>query len=209
MSENNPRKTNTSPLSENAAGGRTSSTLRAEATDVPWVISRALNAEGDLHIELAQRYPNQPLMSLFSARSVGGRIPRHLTTLSTQDGAAHLTFEIDPGTSYMSCAYTLSSMLTLRFDLANLSDLDRAQWLEQIRQGKERATILWGKMRWRSDYLVWSQKRHYANVYAFSPRQIEAAARLSPDVSTKLIAWLGQYWITAPSSAPNAERADW
>ena len=212
MSENNPRKMNTGTLSDSAVVGRTTgsiNTMRAEATDVPWVISRALNAEGDLHVELAQRYPNQPLMSLITPRSVGGRIPRQLATLSTQDGAAHLTFEIDPGTYVMSCAYTISSMLTLRFDLANLSDLDRTQWLEQVRQGQERTTILWGKMRWRSDYMVWSQKRHYANIYAFSPRQIEAAARLSPDVVTRLIDWLARYWLPSPSQSEGNESAEW
>lgn len=193
MSESNMRK------SADMAGRATGSlnTVRAEAADVPWVISRALNAEGDLHMELAQRYPNQPLMSLITTRSIGGRIPRYLAILSTQDGAAHLTFEIDPGTTMMSCAYTLASMLTLRFELNTLSDLDRMQWLEQLRQGQERTTILWGKMRWRSDYLVWSHKRHYANIYAFSPRQFEAAARVSPEVSGKLIEWLSKYWVPA------------
>jgi hypothetical protein len=212
MSENNPRKMNTGTLGDSAVVGRTTgsiNTMRAEATDVPWVISRALNAEGDLHSELAQRYPNQPLMSLFSPRSVGGRIPRQLATLATQDGAAHLTFEIDPGTYTLSCAYTISSMLTLRFDLATLGDLDRTQWLEQVRQGQERTTILWGKMRWRSDYLVWSQKRHYANVYAFSPRQIEAAARLSPEVCSKLIEWLGRHWLPTQAQSDNSDSVEW
>jgi hypothetical protein len=206
MGENNPRK-NTAP-NESVVVGRTTATLRGEASDVPWVISRALNAEGDLHAELAARYPNQPLMSLFSARSVGGRIPRQLAILSTQDGAAHLTFEIDPQSHAMQCAYTIQSMLTLRFDLAALSDLDRSQWLEQMRQAQERTTILWGKMRWRSDYMVWSQKRYFTNVYAFSPQHIEAAARLSADVHSQLIRWLFRYWMAAAQeTAP--DEAGW
>jgi hypothetical protein len=148
-------------------------------------------------------------MSQLSARSVRGRIPREIAALATQDGAAHLTFEIDPTTYTLSCAYTLASMLTLRFDLVNLSDLDRRQWLEQVRQGQERPTILWGKNRWRSDYIVWSHKRHYTNIYAFSPKQIEAGARLSPEIVGKLLDWLTGYWLAVPQAADEGESAEW
>jgi hypothetical protein len=192
-----------------------SGSLRADIHDMPWVVSRLLNGEGDLHTDLAQRYPNQPLMSLFSTQHVGGRLPRAQAVLSVQDGSASMTFEIDMTTRALTCTFTLYSMLSLQFDLASLNDGDRAQWLDHISQRPERPLILWSKNRWRSDYLVWSRRQHYTNVYAFSPLHIEAAARLTSDVMNKLMAWLAESWgvtreqaaATAPEAAPAAVSA--
>jgi hypothetical protein len=180
---------------------------------MPWVISRLLNGEGDLHSDLAQRYPNQPLMSLFSTHQVGGRVPRAQALLSVQDGSASLTFEIDTTTRALTSTFTLYSMLSLQFDLANLNDGDRVQWLDHISQRPERPLILWSKNRWRSDYLIWSRRQHYTNLYAFSPLHIEAATRLTSDVMNKLMMWLAESWgvtrdqpaAPAPEAAPAAE----
>jgi hypothetical protein len=154
-----------------------------------------LHGDGDLHTELAQRYPNQPLMSLFSSR-FSETSPQHgFATLSTQDGWASIIVEVDGSTYNTMFAFSMASMLTLRFDLVSLSDLDRSQWLEQVARGQQKVNILWGRLRWRSDYMIWSQRQHYTNVYAFSQQHhIEAAARLTPDVTKALIEWLGARW---------------
>ena len=181
------------------------STVRSEAVDVPWHINRALSGEGDLHTDLAHRYPNQPLMSLFSTRVIDGRVPRSIASLSSQDGAASLYFEIDLHSRALQCAYTLASMLTLRFDLAHLSELDCAGWLEQMRQGQERPKLLWGKQRWRADYLIWSVREHYTNLYAFSPMHVEAAARLTPTLTKRLVLWMTETWNLAPTEKPTPD----
>jgi hypothetical protein len=178
------------------------------SSEIPWFISNALYGEGDLHQELAARYPNQPLMSLFSTREIGGRASRSLATLSTQDGAASLTFEIDPNGRGLQCAYSISSMLTLGFDLTHLTAQDCAGWLEQMGQDSERPLILWGKNRWRTDYMIWSIKPHYANLYAFSPFHSEAAARLTPELARRLLGWIATGWGIA-NDEPTARIGGW
>ncbi|MDX2140771.1 MAG: hypothetical protein SF123_21990 [Chloroflexota bacterium] len=191
------------------SSSRTSNTgsLRADAHDMPWVVSRLLNGESDLHTDLAQRYPNQPLMSLFSTHQIGGRLPRAQAVLSVQDGSASLTFEIDVSTRALMCTFTLYSMLSLQFDLASLNDGDRTQWLDHISQRPERPLILWSKNRWRSDYLVWSRRQHFTNLYAFSPLHIEAAARLTSDVMNRLMMWLAESWGVTREQATAQEAA--
>jgi hypothetical protein len=185
------------------------STVRSETVDVPWHISRALSGEGDLHTDLAQRYPNQPLMSLFSTRTIEGRSPRAIASLAAQDGSASLHVEIDPNSRALQCAYTLGSMLTLRFDLAHLSELDCVGWVEQMRQGQDRPTLLWGKQRWRADYLIWSVREHYTNLYAFSPLHIEAAARLTPTLTKRLVLWMTEHWHIGQATERGTTEAGW
>jgi hypothetical protein len=179
------------------------------SSEIPWFISNALYGEGDLHHELAQRYPNQPLMSLFNTREISGRSGRALAILSTQDSAASLTFEIDSNGRGLQCAYSISSMLTLSFDLTHLTQQDCTGWLEQMGQENERPIILWGKHRWRSDYMVWSIKPHYANLYAFSPLHTEAAARLTPELTQRLLGWIAKWWNVTPPDESTSRVGGW
>lgn len=176
-----------------------------ESLDVPWFVRQFLNGEGDLHSELAQRYPNQPLLSLIHVRNLTGG--RGIASLSAQDGAASLIVEIDLTSHSAQFSYTLASMLTLRFDLVNLTDADRGQWLEQMASVSDRAHILWGKLRWRADYMIWSRRQHYTNVYAFSAHHTEAVVRLTPDVARVLIDWMQQHWSSQPQDNSAASSA--
>lgn len=207
------RKTSSQPDSTVSARTnleRSSQSLRTDSLDVPWMVSQFLHGDGDLHTELAQRYPNQPLMSLFSSR-FSETSPQHgFATLSTQDGWASIIVEVDGSTYNTTFAFSMASMLTLRFDLVSLSDLDRSQWLEQVARGQQKVNILWGRLRWRSDYMIWSQRQHYTNVYAFSQQHhIEAAARLTPDVTKALVEWLGARWQPQPSQDEGELSVSW
>ncbi|MCA9911689.1 MAG: hypothetical protein KC519_23700, partial [Anaerolineae bacterium] len=142
-----------STIASRAGLDRSSQSVRLDGQGVPWMVSQFLHGSGDLHAELAQRYPNQPLMSLFSSHISDSSPQRGLATLATQDGSASVMIEVDLSTSNTEFAFSLASMLTLRFDLVSLSDLDRSQWLEQVQRGHQKVNILWGKMRWRSDYM--------------------------------------------------------
>ncbi|MBE0689176.1 MAG: hypothetical protein IH587_03525, partial [Anaerolineae bacterium] len=117
---------------------RSSQSLRPDGHDVPWMVSQFLHGDGDLHTELAERYPNQPLMSLFSSRLSDTSPQRGLATLSTQDGGASVMVDVDLSTHNIEFAFSVASMLTLRFNLVSLSDLDRSQWLEQVQRGQQR-----------------------------------------------------------------------
>ncbi len=181
---------------------------RVEGSDAPWPIQQLWRGDGDLHTELAARYPNQPLLSLFSTRVLNERPRRELAALMAQDGAAHLLFEIDSGAHQMQVVYTLASMLSLRFDLSMLTDRDRAQWLEQVMRGGSRVTVLWGAKRWKQDYMIWSQRPYFTNVYAFSAHHVEAAARLTHDAAAELLRWLGRVWqpeTAAPEPPPSPD----
>ncbi|MCC6615958.1 MAG: hypothetical protein IT320_20980 [Anaerolineae bacterium] len=202
------RKAPSQPDSTVAA--RSSQSVRLDGHDVPWMVSQFLHGSGDLHAELAERYPNQPLMSLFSSRISDTSPRRGLATLATQDGSASVMIEVDLSTYNTEFAFSLASMLTLRFSLVSLSDLDRSQWLEQVQRGHQKVNILWGKMRWRSDYMIWSQQHHYTSIYAFSQQHhIEAAARLTSDVSKLLITWLAQLWLPQQTADDGEVAINW
>jgi hypothetical protein len=182
------------PTSLKAPAENARAAADASLGDIPWLWSQFMEGEVDLHEELASRYPNQPLMSLIQLRDLPGSSPRGLATLATQDGAASLRVEVDGTTRATQFAFTHSSMLTLRFDLTGISQLDRDEWLQNMQRENGDLVFLCGKARWRADYLICTPRKHFANLYAFSPLQKEAAARLTADVTRKLTAWLATYW---------------
>jgi hypothetical protein len=94
-------------------------------------------------------------------------------------------------------------MLALRFQMFALSDLDREAWLDKMHLGDDRVSFLWSATRWDADYLIASAHRYTTHLYAFSPHQSEAAARLTPDVTRKLLDWLEARWF-APEPASDA-----
>lgn len=169
----------------------------------PWELEQYFEGEIDLDRELASRYPNMPLMSLVNFRTLGTRSRRGVALLSTQDNAASLRIEVDQKSRGMHLVFTLSSMLSLRFRMEGQSDKDRAAWLEAMRREQGETTFLWGTARWDSDYIICAARRHFTNVYAFSPDSFEAAARLTSDVSRRVLDWVEQFW-----RADRAEESD-
>lgn len=165
--------------------------------DAPWLLDQYFDGEIDLDRELTARFPNMPLMSLFHARSLGKRKKRQVAALSAQDGSASILVEVDVASRALHFTFTLGSMLGLRFQFDLLSPLDRERWLDMLRSGDEALSFLWGQSRWEADYLICAAHRHYTNVFAFSASHTEAAARLTPDVTRRLLDWLQLCW-TAP-----------
>lgn len=169
----------------------------------PWTLQQFFNDEIDLDAELASRFQRMPVMSRIALRDLGKRSDRAVATLSSQDGAAQLIIETDAATRIMQLSFTYGSMLTLRFTLRDLSDVDRTRWLQLMRREQGGLSFLWGPSRWESDYLVCIARRYYVNVYAFSPHQFEAGVRMTPDVLTKLLDWLAGFWREEPRDTPN------
>jgi hypothetical protein len=160
----------------------------------PWALQHYFDGEGDPIKELASRYPQVPMLSLFHTRQVGTRTPRGLATLATQDGAGSVIVEMDMLSQALQFTFVQNSMLALRFTLGALTELDTAQWLEGMRGDTGEAAFLWNETRWNSPYLISAAQKNFSTLFAFSPQQIEAAARLTPEVTRKLLDWLERGW---------------
>jgi hypothetical protein len=159
----------------------------------PVLLQQFFNSEIDLDRELAARFGAIPLMSQSSFQTTRGRVHHGTAVLASQDGAAGLRIEVDGASRALSFTYTLGSMIGVGFAPPRIGDADRAAFLDTVRAGEE-LVFLWGPPRWEKDYLIFSPHKYALFVYAFSPRQTEAAARLTNDVSTRLLDWLDTTW---------------
>lgn len=170
--------------------------------ELPPPALRAYLSEGnDLDALLSARYPSMPLMTVVYAYD-------RLALTATQDGAAGFQIEIDPHNGDATFFFTLGSALGLRFTPRRLTALDRSTWLQRMRRAGKTPIFLWGAMRHQNDYLIFVRRHHFTNVYAFSPANIEAAARLSHPVMTTLLDWFSAYWPSNSSDDASAT-ANW
>ncbi len=160
----------------------------------PWALQAYFDGEGDLIKTLTARYPQMPLMSLINLRDEGGSAPRGTAVIATQDGAANVIVEVDAASHTVQFTFGLSSMLALRFQPAAISASGRAAWLDMMLRETGDPAFLWSETRWQDDYILSAATKTYATFFAFSSYHTEAAARLTHDVSSKLLAWLGKYW---------------
>jgi hypothetical protein len=178
------------------------------SASAPWMLQQYFDGEIDLDNELRQRFPNMPLFSVSYFRSLSDRYA--MATLTTQDAASSLIFQMDAQTLVLECSFIYGSMISLGFQLNNLSELDRSSWLELMQSDEKGLAFLWGERRWESDYLVSVKHRYFTHLYAFSPHHSEGAVRITNDVMTKLLNWVERYW-SAPPPQPPAENlsASW
>lgn len=164
----------------------------------PWTLQQFFDGEIDLDVELSRRFPNMPLLSTIKFRTLGSQSGRKVAMLETQDGGASLTLDADMTTRAVQLSFSFGSMLTLRFQLDELSDMDRERWLELMHREQGGLAFLWGAARWEADYVICISRRYYTNLYAFSPNQFEAGVRLTPNVMKQVLAWLGDIWLSEP-----------
>jgi hypothetical protein len=193
----------TSPVNGNGSGTEKPALEKPDKKEIataPWLLQQYFEGEIDLDHELAARFPTMPLMSIFHIRTVGEKVRNGIASLSTQDGAATVIMQLDATSRGLHCSLTLGSMLSMRFQIEKLSDMDRQRWLDVMRAPARETAFLWGQSRWESDYLICSVRKYYTSVYTFSPRQIEGGFNLTPEVTGKVLNWLQAYW--------TAERAD-
>jgi len=160
----------------------------------PWTLQQFFNGEIDLDVELGRRFPAMPMMSIVKTRSLGTNTGRKVAELSSQDGAATMVIDADTVSKVIQLSFTVGSMLTLKFAMTDLSNMDRDRWLELMRRDSGGLAFLWGTKRWASDYLICISRKHYTNLYAFSPSNFEAGVRLTPTVTQEVLDWLEQIW---------------
>ncbi|MCU0511947.1 MAG: hypothetical protein MUE40_05175 [Anaerolineae bacterium] len=173
---------------------RPDNALTGAPEEAPWTLQQFFNGEIDLDVELSKRFPAMPMLSIIKFRTLGTSSSRRVATLATQDNAATLTVDADVATRVIQLSFTLGSMLTLRFGLNDLSDMDRNRWLELMRRDAGGLAFLWGPERWGTDYMICISRKYFTNLYAFSPHNFEAAVRLTPAVTKQLLDWLDELW---------------
>lgn len=166
----------------------------ALTVDPPWTLQQFFDGEIDLDQELSTRHKQMPVMSTIKFRGLGTRTGRGVATMTTQDNASQIVIDADKQTKQVQISFTFGAMLTLRFNLRDLSDADRQHWLRLMRRDAGGLAFLWGPSRWESDYVVCITRKYYTNFYSFSPNNFEAAASLTPDVTQKLLDWLAGFW---------------
>ena len=167
----------------------------AQATNnPPWSLQQFFNGEIDLDVELSRRFPSMPMMSIIKTRSLGTNTGRKVAELSSQDGAATMIIDADTVSKVIQLSFTVGSMLTLKFVMNELSNMDRDRWIELMRRDSGGLAFLWGTKRWASDYLICITRKHFTNLYAFSPSNFEAGVRLTPTVTKEILDWLEKIW---------------
>jgi hypothetical protein len=180
----------------------------AQNREAPWALRQYLDGQIDLDRELSRRFPAMPVMSQIHVHNYG-TLRHGLAHVATQDGAASLIVEVDEPTRAVQFTFLTSGMIGVKFNPSRLTDLDREHWLHtMLRASSEKQgeiAFLWGAARWESDYLIYAPRKHFTNVYAFSPLHVEAAARLTSEVTNKLVEWLEGYWRPADDQ-PRAPR---
>lgn len=175
----------------------------------PWTLQQFFDGEIDLDVELAKRFPSMPIMSRIDFRTLGAESGRRVALLSTQDGGATLTVDADQNSKVIQLSFTFGSMLTLRFVLDHLNDVDRTRWLELMRRDEGGLAFLWGPSRWQEEYLICISRRSFTSIYAFSPNNFEAAVRLTPTVTEKYLNWLEEIWKAEPDEDDDSPLLTW
>lgn len=175
----------------------------------PWLLQQFFDGDINLEGELGRRFPALPVMSIVRFRGLGQRSGRYVAALSTQDGSATLTIDADVNTRDLQMTFGLGSMLSNRFELYGLSDVHRADWMDLMRRTDGALAFLWSTARWEQDYLICAARKYYTNIYAFSPRQIEAAVRLIPPVAAELLNWLDDIWQAPPEADASPTLLTW
>jgi hypothetical protein len=177
----------------------------ASSSSAPWLLQQFFNDQIDLSTELHNRFPSLPLMSVIRFRNADSKSPRGVATLATADGSATAVIDVDGTSGGAHLSFTYGSMLSLHFRMDELSNMDRARWLELMRREAGGVAFLWGQARWERDYVICVTRRKFASLYAFSHHGFEAAVRLTPDVAQQLLDWLERFWKSEAASgdAPN------
>jgi hypothetical protein len=172
--------------------------------NVPWTLEQFFKGKIDLDKELVMRFPNMPLMSTINFRNLGTNLQRGVATLATSDASATLVVDANGQSKVVQFSFTYGSMLTLRFKMDSLSEMDRARWLDLMRRKQNGLTFMWGQSRWEKDYVICVSRKYYTSLLAFSNKEFESAVRMTPDVTKQLIDWLEGFWKPAepPANEP-------
>lgn len=157
-------------------------------TEPPWILQQFFDGQLDLGDELSARFKDMPMMSVIKIRSLGQE--RTVVTLSAQNEAARLIFDLHKPTASLQTSFVLDSMLSLSFKFYDLGNMHLADWISSVNQEQDGvSSFLWGDNRWEDDYLVSVKHKYFTSLFAFSPRDFEAAVAITSNVTQKLMDW--------------------
>ena len=168
----------------------------APTSEPSWTLQQYFDGEINLDVELSQRFKNVPVMTSAKFRIMGDRKEHGVATLSAQDESSWVVFDADKVSRVTYLSFTLGAMLSLRFALEGINDIDRERWVTLMRRKEGGLAFLWGPQRWEHDYIICIKRKYFTNLFAFSPGKFEAAVRLTPDSTQKLVDWLEAFWQT-------------
>jgi hypothetical protein len=160
----------------------------------PPFLQHYLRLEADLDDELASYAMASPLMSSLSLKPQRprGDESRMIARLSSQDTGSTMEVAFYPEVDTLTAAFTVKSMLTLRFKFAHLDLDERRAFLEMMHRDNGIA-ILWTPERWEQDYMIFVKQEVFTRAYAFSG-QFDASARLTNEATGDMLDWLERCW---------------
>ncbi len=194
---------------------RNTERIRKAMRRVPMTLQPFFQEHIDLDQELVRRFPSMPLMSIIKFRDLYGDGRRGVATLATQDGAANLIVDVSSENTEIQFSFTFGSMLSMRFHLSELSDLDRRAWLDNMETRVDDIVFLWGQSRWEKDYVICVPNHYYVSLLAFSATNFEAAVRIAPSINRKLFEWMHDFWYPgtreedSEDASPEGNVFDW
>jgi hypothetical protein len=181
---------------EDAAAVALPPEAQAPTSDPSWTLQQYFDGEINLDAELSQRFKNVPVMTSAKFRILGDRKEHGVATLSAQDESSWVVVDVDQVSRVTHLTFTLGAMLSLRFSLKGINDIDRERWVTLMRREEGGLAFLWGPQRWEHDYIICIKRKYFTNLFAFSPGRFEAAVRMTPDATEKLVDWLEAFWQT-------------
>ncbi len=177
---------------------RESGHSRSLQVSAPITLQQFFTGKIDLDTDLARRFLNAPLLSSvrFMKATTQPDQKQESAQFSTNDDSFFLTIDAHldaEQNATLEFTFTMFSALALRFRLSPLVASDRTRWLDLMSRDSGIA-FLWTRERWERPYLIFVVREHFARLYAFTPYGTEAAARMTPDMISKLQDWIGGFW---------------
>src|SRR5688500_3191619 len=128
---------------------RVSGHIHSFVETAPLLLQRFIKLEIDLDSELSKRSESAPLLSTVS---LNPRRPKPedrqlLATIASQDSAAMMDVEINPALDKTEFAFTVRSMLTMRFRPDQLDKEEQRNFITMMRRDIGMA-FLWTRDRW-------------------------------------------------------------
>jgi hypothetical protein len=132
----NESKTVTGSLipAEDAAAVALPPEAQAPTSDPSWTLQQYFDGEINLDAELSQRFKNVPVMTSAKFRILGDRKEHGVATLSAQDESSWVVVDVDQVSRATHLTFTLGAMLSLRFSLEGINDIDRERWVTLMRR---------------------------------------------------------------------------
>jgi hypothetical protein len=149
--------------------------------------------------------PTMTAIKFWPGEDVGAPL-YYIASMRTQDDVARMNFEVWAEGAVTTVNFQLMGMLSLQFDMADLTERHKQTWLDHMRLAPKlgdgevgEPIFLWSAARWESNYMIFVPQRRFVTALAFSPHRYQAIARILAPAFEQLLDWLEARWF--PSMA--------